>query len=244
VGQGHCLGQPLLRLVDVDAAYGPIKVLSGVSLEVKAGEIVALLGANAAGKSTTLKCVMGSVKAARGRIEFDGRDITSTPTTQIVAAGVGLVPEGRRIFTRMTVEENLRLGAFIRSDDKSEEEDIAKVYRLFPLLSQRRGQKGGTLSGGEQQMLAIGRALMTRPKLLCLDEPSMGLSPILVENVFDIVRDIRAQGTTVLIVEQNAEMALELADRAYVLQSGEVVLHDTAENLLTNDDMRRAYLGV
>jgi len=244
VGENHRLNQPLLRLQEVDAAYGPIRVLSRISMEVNRGEIVALLGANAAGKSTTLKCIMGSVRAARGRIEFDGCDITSLPTTRIVAAGVGLVPEGRRIFTRMTVEENLRLGAFIRAGEKSVEEDIAKVYSLFPQLAQRRHQKGGTLSGGEQQMLAIGRALMTRPKLLCLDEPSMGLSPILVESVFDIIRDIRAQGTTILIVEQNAEMALELADRAYVLQGGEVALHDTAENLLSNDEMRRAYLGI
>jgi len=244
VGENHRLNQPLLRLQEVDAAYGPIRVLSRISMEVNRGEIAALLGANAAGKSTTLKCIMGSVRAARGRIEFDGCDITSLPTTRIVAAGVGLVPEGRRIFTRMTVEENLRLGAFIRAGEKSVEEDIAKVYSLFPQLAQRRHQKGGTLSGGEQQMLAIGRALMTRPKLLCLDEPSMGLSPILVESVFDIIRDIRAQGTTILIVEQNAEMALELADRAYVLQGGEVALHDTAENLLSNDEMRRAYLGI
>lgn len=244
MGENHRLNQPLLRLQEVDAAYGPIRVLSRISMEVNRGEIVALLGANAAGKSTTLKCIMGSVRAARGRIEFDGCDITSLPTTRIVAAGVGLVPEGRRIFTRMTVEENLRLGAFIRAGEKSVEEDIAKVYSLFPQLAQRRHQKGGTLSGGEQQMLAIGRALMTRPKLLCLDEPSMGLSPILVESVFDIIRDIRAQGTTILIVEQNAEMALELADRAYVLQGGEVALHDTAENLLSNDEMRRAYLGI
>ncbi len=244
MGDGNGLEQPLLRLVDVDAAYGPIRVLSGLNLEVGAGEIVALLGANAAGKSTTIKCVMGSVKVTNGSIEFKGRTISSLPTTQIVSAGIGLVPEGRRIFTRMTVEENLQLGAFMRSDAKAIEEDMARIYGLFPLLSERRRQKGGTLSGGEQQLLAIGRALMARPSLLCLDEPSMGLAPIMVESVFDVIRDIRDQGTTILMVEQNAEMALDVADRAYVLQNGQVILHDTAENLLANDLMRRAYLGL
>ncbi len=244
MGERNGLGRPLLRLVDVDAAYGPIQVLSGLNLEVKTGEIVALLGANAAGKSTTIKCVMGSVKVTRGSIEFKGQTISALPTTQIVAAGIGLVPEGRRIFTRMTVEENLQLGAFLRSDAKSIEEDMARIYGLFPLLAERRRQKGGTLSGGEQQLLAIGRALMARPSLLCLDEPSMGLAPLIVEGVFDIIRDIRDQGTTILMVEQNAEMALEVADRAYVLQNGQVILHDTAENLFANDLMRRAYLGI
>lgn len=238
------LKQPLLRLDGVDAAYGPIRVLEGINLEVGTGEIVALLGPNAAGKSTTIKCIMGSVKVTRGTIEFAGRTISNLSTTQIVEAGIGLVPEGRRIFTRMSVEENLRLGAFVRTDQKAVAEDMDRVYRLFPRLAERRGQKGGTLSGGEQQMLAIGRALMCRPTLLCLDEPSMGLSPILIEVVFEAIQGIRQEGTTILMVEQNAEMALELADRAYVLQSGQIVLHDTAENLLSNDLMRRAYLGV
>lgn len=238
------LKQPLLRLDGVDAAYGPIRVLEGINLEVGTGEIVALLGPNAAGKSTTIKCIMGSVKVTRGTIEFAGRTISNLSTTQIVEAGIGLVPEGRRIFTRMSVEENLRLGAFVRTDQKAVAEDLDRVYRLFPRLAERRGQKGGTLSGGEQQMLAIGRALMCRPSLLCLDEPSMGLSPILIEVVFEAIQGIRQEGTTILMVEQNAEMALELADRAYVLQSGQIVLHDTAENLLSNDLMRRAYLGV
>jgi len=238
------LGQPLLRLSEVDASYGPIKVLEGVSLEVRAGEIVALLGANAAGKSTTIKCIMGSVKISRGTIEFKDRVISTQSTTKIVEAGIGLVPEGRRIFTRMTVEENLKLGAFVRSDIRAIEEDKERVYGLFPRLAERKNQKGGTLSGGEQQMLAIARALMSRPSLLCLDEPSMGLSPILVETVFEIIEDIRKRGTTILMVEQNAEMALELADRAYVIQSGKIILSDTADNLLSNDLMRRAYLGV
>ncbi|MCL5264845.1 MAG: ABC transporter ATP-binding protein [Chloroflexi bacterium] len=244
MGKSGQLEQPLLRLTEVDASYGPVKVLQNVSLEVGTGEIVALLGANAAGKSTTLKCIMGSVRVSCGAIEFCGRTISSLSTTQIVAAGVGLVPEGRRIFTRLTVQENLRLGAFVRSDRNAVEQDLARIYGLFPRLAERRDQKGGTLSGGEQQMLAIGRALMSRPTLLCLDEPSMGLSPILVEAVFEIIHGIRREGTTILIVEQNAEMALSVADRAYVLQSGQIILSDTAANLLSNDLMRRAYLGV
>ncbi|GAC1450439.1 MAG: ABC transporter ATP-binding protein [Ktedonobacterales bacterium] len=233
----------LLTLANVDAAYGPSQVLHDVSLTVGEGEIVALLGANAAGKTTTMKTIFGVVRAQRGTITFDGKRIDRTPTSVIVRTGLVLVPEARRIFPRMTVFENLQMGAFTRSNRAELSSDIDRVHTLFPRLKERTGQLAGTLSGGEQQMLAMGRALMARPRLVCMDEPSMGLSPILVQTVFDTIQEVRRQGVTVFLVEQNAFMALNIADRGYVLQQGRIVLTDSAKNLLNNDLVRRAYLG-
>lgn len=233
----------LLTLANVDAAYGPSQVLHDVSLTVGEGEIVALLGANAAGKTTTMKTIFGVVRAQRGTITFDGKRIDRTPTSVIVRTGLALVPEARRIFPRMTVFENLQMGAFTRSNRAELSSDIERVHTLFPRLKERTGQLAGTLSGGEQQMLAMGRALMARPRLVCMDEPSMGLSPILVQTVFDTIQEVRRQGVTVFLVEQNAFMALNIADRGYVLQQGRIVLTDSAKNLLNNDLVRRAYLG-
>jgi len=216
-----------------------------VTLEVRAGEIVCLLGGNASGKSTTMKTILGVVRPTAGRVEFEDRRIDRLPTEAIVRRGVSLVPESRRIFARMTVWENLAMGAFTRQKAPAGElaEDFERVYTLFPRLSERQHQLGGTLSGGEQQMLAVGRALMARPRLLLMDEPSMGLAPALVDQVFDIIQTINRQGTTILVVEQNAAVALSIANRGYVLQNGRIVVHDTARALLAADHIRRAYLG-
>lgn len=233
----------MLQLIDVDAYYGPSQVLRKVSLEVERGEIVCLLGANAAGKTTTMKTIFGLLHPRRGSILFDGARIDRKLPGDIVTAGMALVPEARRIFSRMTVLENLEMGAFIRSNRAEIKEDIDHVCEIFPRIKERLKQVAGTMSGGEQQMLAMGRALMSRPKMMCMDEPSMGLSPILVETVFDTILRIRDEGVTIFLVEQNASMALSLADRGYVLQTGQIVLSDTAKNLLTNDLVRQAYLG-
>ncbi len=233
----------MLELVGVNTFYGPSRVLTDVSLTVNQGEIVTLLGANAAGKTTTMKTIFGLVRPRSGTITFDGKRIDGQPTSTIVQMGLALVPEARRIFSRMSVYENLQMGAYLRQQGAELTSDLERVYTLFPRLKERTSQIAGTLSGGEQQMLAIGRALMTRPRLMCMDEPSLGLSPILVQTVFDVIRAIREQGVTVFLVEQNAFMALNVADRGYVLQQGRIVLTDTAKNLLTNDLVRRAYLG-
>jgi branched-chain amino acid transport system ATP-binding protein len=233
----------MLELQGIDAFYGPSHVLQNVSVQVNQGEIVCLLGANAAGKTTTMKTIFGIVRPVKGTIVFEGQPIERAPTAKIVASGLAMVPEGRHIFSQMTVLENLEMGAFLHSDRKQIREDMERVFIIFPRLKERLKQAGGTLSGGEQQMLAMGRALMARPRLVCMDEPSMGLSPILVERVFDIIQEIRRQGVTVFLVEQNANMALNVADRGYVLQTGKIVLSDTAKNLLTNDLVRQAYLG-
>jgi len=236
-------GVPLLRTHEVHSYYGNIHALQGITLEVFPGEIVTLLGANGAGKTTILRTISGLMHPRTGTISFDGADITHVPAHRLVIRGVGHAPEGRRIFGRMTVLENLQMGAYTRGHKDEMEADFERVFALFPRLRERSSQAGGTLSGGEQQMLAIGRALMTHPKLLLLDEPSMGLAPILVEQIFDVIRDIHAQGTTVLVVEQNALMALGIAHRGYILQTGRIVLEDTAANLRQNPEVQKAYLG-
>jgi len=233
----------VLRLKDVHTYYGSIHALKGVSIEVREGEIVTLIGANGAGKSTTLRSVNGLNHPREGSIRFQGRDITNAPPHQIVKMGIAQSPEGRRLFPHMSVYENLEMGAFQRADRRNIKEDLDRVYDLFPRLQERRSQKAGTLSGGEQQMCAIGRALMARPKLLMLDEPSMGLAPIFVERIFEIVKEINEQGTTILLVEQNALMALDAADRGYVLETGEIALADEAKALRENEQVRKAYLG-
>jgi branched-chain amino acid transport system ATP-binding protein len=233
---------PVLRLTNVHTYYGRIHALQGISLEVRAGEIVTLLGANGAGKTTTLKTISGILHPRTGTIEFEGDDITRVPPHALVRRGICQSPEGRRIFGRMTVLENLQMGAYTRGSANLDDE-YENVFMLFPRLRERRNQHAGTMSGGEQQMLAIGRALMSKPRLLLLDEPSMGLAPILVEQIFDIIRNINAQGITILVVEQNALMALGIADRGYILQTGSVVLSDVASKLLENPEVRRAYLG-
>lgn len=232
----------LLELRDVHAYYGNIHALKGISLTVERGEIVTLIGSNGAGKSTTLKTISGLLRPRTGEIWFDGQRIDGRRPDEVVAMRISQAPEGRRIFPRMTVQENLEMGAFQRRD-RDVAADFERVFTLFPRLRERRGQAGGTLSGGEQQMLAIARALMARPELLLLDEPSMGLAPILVEQIFAIVNDINTQGTTVLLVEQNALMALGLAKRGYILQTGEIVLADSSAQLADNPDVRKAYLG-
>ena len=231
----------MLRLGGVDVRYGAIPALRGVDIEVREGEIVALLGANGAGKTTTLRTISGLVRPAKGYVALNGKRIDQVPPHKIVALGIGHVPEGRRIFPRMTVLENLEIGAYRRRGDLRS--DLQHIFGLFPILEQRREQNGGTLSGGEQQMLAIGRALMSRPQLLLLDEPSMGLAPLVVEAIFDIIERIRDEGTTILLVEQNAAQALQLADRGYVLENGSVVMADDAEALLGDERVRVAYLG-
>ncbi|MBI2468523.1 MAG: ABC transporter ATP-binding protein [Candidatus Rokubacteria bacterium] len=233
----------MLDVSDVHTYYGNIRALKGVSLAVNRGEIVTLIGSNGAGKTTTLKTIMGTVHPLRGAITFNDQRIDGLGTDRIVRLGISQAPEGRRIFPRMTVLENLELGAFARVDRETIPQDVERVLTLFPRLRERLEQKGGTLSGGEQQMLAIGRALMARPSVLLLDEPSMGLSPILVETIFQIVQDINRQGTTILLVEQNARMALRVAHRGYVIQTGRIVLHDTGANLLRSDLVRKTYLG-
>jgi branched-chain amino acid transport system ATP-binding protein len=232
----------LLEVSDVHTFYGNIEALKGVSLEVQEGEIVTLIGANGAGKSTTLRSISGLTPPKEGSIRLFGEEIGETPPQEIVARGVSHAPEGRRVFPRMSVRENLELGAYLRRDAEIQE-DIDRVYELFPRLQEREKQKAGTMSGGEQQMLAIGRALMAEPKLLLLDEPGMGLAPILVERIYETVAEINKQGTTILLVEQNANFALDVASRGYVLETGEVVLSDRSEALRENPEVQKAYLG-
>jgi branched-chain amino acid transport system ATP-binding protein len=233
-----------LRLDDVHTYYGSIHALKGISLEVREGEIVTLIGANGAGKSTTLRSINGLNTPREGKIVFRGKDITRRSPHTIVQMGISQSPEGRRIFPHMSVLENLEMGAFQRRDRSQIREDLDRVYSLFPRLAERKSQRGGTLSGGEQQMVAIGRALMASPKLLMLDEPSMGLAPIFVEKIFEIVREINEQGTTILLVEQNALMALDAADRGYVLETGQVALADDADKLRKNEQVQKTYLGI
>jgi branched-chain amino acid transport system ATP-binding protein len=234
---------PILELSDVHTFYGSIHALKGISVTVNQGEVVTLLGANGAGKSTTLRSINGLQRPRQGSIHFEGRDITQTPAHEIVKRGIAQSPEGRRLFPRMTVTENLEMGAFQRSDKAGIKEDMDRVFDLFPRLQERRTQKAGTMSGGEQQMCAMGRALMARPKLLLLDEPSLGLAPIFVERIFEIVKTINEQGTSILLVEQNALMALDHAHRGYVMETGKIVLADSAEALKTNEQVRKTYLG-
>jgi branched-chain amino acid transport system ATP-binding protein len=233
----------VLELRNVSTHYGAIQVLRDVDLEIPGGEVVCLLGGNASGKTTMLKTILGYVVPTRGDVLLDGRRITGVPTQQLVGLGVSMVPENRRLFKRMTVRENLELGCYLRHDAGEIEQDYERVFTLFPRVRQRLGQRAGTLSGGEQQMVAMGRALMARPKVLLMDEPSMGLAPVLVEQNFEIIRQINEQGTTVFVVEQNARMALSIADRGYVLQTGRIVLSDTAESLMHDPRMQAAYLG-
>ncbi|HEV8462050.1 MAG TPA: ABC transporter ATP-binding protein [Gaiellaceae bacterium] len=233
----------MLEIEDIHTYYGSIHALKGISLTVNEGEIVTLLGANGAGKSTTLRSINGLNRPRQGAIRFQGRDITSVPAHEIVKRGIAQSPEGRRLFPRMTVTENLEMGAFQRNDRSEIKGDMDRVFELFPRLQERRNQKAGTMSGGEQQMCAIGRALMARPKLLLLDEPSLGLAPIFVERIFDIIQQINEQGTSILLVEQNALMALDHANRGYVLETGTIVLADRAEALKTNEQVRKTYLG-
>jgi len=236
--------EPTLLLEDVHTYYGSIHALKGVALEVHEGEVVTLIGANGAGKSTTLRSINGLNTPREGRIVFQGKDITRRPPHEIVQMGISQSPEGRRLFPHMSVLENLEMGAFQRNDRSQIREDLDRVYSLFPRLAERKSQRAGTLSGGEQQMVAMGRALMARPKLLMLDEPSMGLAPIFVEKIFEIVREINEQGTTILLVEQNALMALDAADRGYVLETGRVALADEAKALRENEQVQKTYLGI
>jgi branched-chain amino acid transport system ATP-binding protein len=242
-GDGRKDGKPILQLKDVTTHYGPIRVLKDVNVEIHPGEIVCLLGGNASGKTTTLKTILGYVTPTQGEVLLDGEQMNGIPTQRLVEKGVSMVPENRRLFKRMSVRENLELGSYLRTDRKRMEEDLERVFQLFPRVKERLNQRAGTLSGGEQQMVAVGRALMAEPKVLLMDEPSMGLAPVLVSQNFDIIKQINEQGTTVFVVEQNANMALSIADRGYVLQTGQIVLSDTAENLLNNPQMREAYLG-
>ena len=234
---------PILEFKNVDTYYGSIQVLYDINLEVYPGELVCLLGGNASGKSTTLKTILGVCKVKQGEVRLNGERIDNKPTKRIIAGGVAIVPENRRIFPRMTVLENLELGAFLRTDNDQVKKDIERIFELFPRLRERINQAGLTLSGGEQQMLAMGRALLSNPDILLMDEPSMGLSPLLVDQQFELIRKINQQGTTIFMVEQNANMALSIADRGYVLQTGSIVLADTAQNLLCNEMMQEAYLG-
>lgn len=233
----------LLSVKDLNVYYGVIHALKDVSFDVEEGEVIALIGANGAGKTTTLHTITGLIGAKSGAIEFEGHNLLKTPGHKIVGLGMAHVPEGRRIFQELTVYENLKLGAYTRKNKAEIEETLNKVYERFPRLKERKNQIGGTLSGGEQQMLAMGRALMSNPKIILMDEPSMGLSPIFVSEIFDIIKEISAQGTTVLLVEQNAKKALEIADRAYVLETGKVVLSGDADKLLNDDSVKKAYLG-
>jgi branched-chain amino acid transport system ATP-binding protein len=233
----------LLKFNAVDVYYGPHHVLWAVDYEVRAGEIVCLLGGNASGKSTTMKTIMGAVRPTHGTVEFDGQRIDRWETGDRVRAGIAIVPEARRVFAEMTVHENLELGSYARRDRRTLGDDYARVYELFPRLAERRTQQAGTMSGGEQQMLAIGRALMARPRLICMDEPSMGLAPLLVNRVFEIIRELNRQGVTIFVVEQNANVALSVAHRGYVIQTGRIVLADEAGALLRNPEIRTAYLG-
>ena len=234
---------PVLEFRGVDTHYGPVHVLKGVDLEIYEGEMVCLLGGNASGKTTTLKTILGMVEPSRGTVHLNGQDVRGWTTADRVKAGVSMVPENKRLFKRMTVKENLEIGAYLRDDDENFEKDLEDIFELFPRVKERLSQKAGTLSGGEQQMVAMGRALMAQPKLLLMDEPSMGLAPVLVAQNFEIIDQINKAGTTIFIVEQNANMALSIADRGYVLQTGSIVLSDTADGLLNNPQMRQAYLG-
>ena len=237
-------GQPVLELKDVYCSYGKIKALKGVSLKVYSGEIVAMIGANGAGKSTTLMAISGIVPLEKGDITYNGQSIKGLTAEALPPLGLCQIPEGRRIFPRLLVEENLTLGAFYRSDKAEIQKDLKRVFALFPILEERRKQQGGTLSGGEQQMLAIGRALMSRPKMLLMDEPSLGLAPLIVQKIFDIIHDINQnEKTTILLVEQNANLALQTAERGYVLETGHITLEDRADKLLDNPKIREAYLG-
>jgi len=233
----------MFEIRDLEVHFGVIRALKGISLEVKDGEIVTLIGANGAGKTTTLRTASGLKKPTSGSVLFEGRDITGTTAMERVHLGISQVPEGRRVFSTMTVLENLELGAYHRKDRNGISKDLRKVYELFPILYDRRKQAAGTLSGGEQQMLAIGRALMSRPRLLLLDEPSMGLAPILVQEIFSIIKDINREGTTILLVEQNASMALQIANRAYVMETGSIVLSGTGSELMQSEEIKKAYLG-
>lgn len=233
----------MLEVKDLYVSYGMIAALKGISFEVNEGEVIALIGANGAGKTTTLHTLTGLLHAKSGSITFDGKELTKTPAHKIVEMGIAHVPEGRRIFQNLTVLDNLKLGAFTRKDKAGIAKDIEEVYELFPRLAERKTQIAGTLSGGEQQMLAMGRALMSKPKIVVMDEPSMGLSPLLVSKIFDIIEMIRERGTTVLLVEQNAKKALAISDRAYVLETGKIVLSGDAHELMNNDSVKKAYLG-
>ncbi|WP_088227102.1 ABC transporter ATP-binding protein [Desulfosporosinus sp. FKB] len=233
----------MLVLEDVHVYYGAIHALKGISLQVNQGEIVTLIGSNGAGKSTSLKTISGLLRPKQGKMSFNGEDLSKIPPQKIVAKGISQVPEGRRIFANMTVSENLDMGAYLRKDKSGIKQDVERAFELFPRLKERKSQVAGTLSGGEQQMLAMGRALMSRPQLLLLDEPSMGLAPILVKQIFTIIQEINAQGTTILLVEQNAHMALSIAHRAYVLETGKIALGGQAQDLAASEDVRKAYLG-
>ncbi len=233
----------MLKVEGLKVNYGMIEAVKGIDFEVHDGEIVALIGANGAGKTTTMHTISGLLKASAGSISLDGKEVSKLPAHKIVELGIVQCPEGRRIFAQQTIEENLSLGAYVRKDRKEIEADMEKVYELFPILKERRKQPAGTLSGGEQQMLAMARALMAKPKIMLLDEPSMGLSPLLVKEIFYIIKDINRQGVTVLLVEQNAKMALGIANRAYVLESGKISLSGTGEELLNSDSVKKAYLG-
>jgi branched-chain amino acid transport system ATP-binding protein len=235
--------EPILEFKNVDTYYGNIQVLYDINLKIHKGELVCLLGGNASGKSTTLKTILGVCKVKKGEVKLNGERINGKPTKQIISKGVAIVPENRRIFPRMTVLENLELGAYLRKDPEAVKKDMEKMFELFPRLKERTHQAGITLSGGEQQMLAMGRALLSNPDVLLMDEPSMGLSPLLVDQQFELIQKVNQQGTTIFMVEQNANMALSIADRGYVLQTGSIVLSDTAENLLCNQMMQEAYLG-
>ncbi len=233
----------LLEINNLEVHYGVIHALKGISFEVNEGEIIALIGANGAGKTTTLHTISGILQASSGNIIYDGKDITKVQAHKIVNLGISQVPEGRRVFAQLSVLENLKLGAFIRKDKDGIEEDLRNIYERFPRLEERKNQLAGTLSGGEQQMLAMGRALMSRPRIILMDEPSMGLSPIYVSEIFDIIKSINKDGTTVLLVEQNAKKALSIADRAYVLETGKIALSGDAKSLMNNDTVKKAYLG-
>ena len=237
------MAEPMLKIDNIDVYYGAIHALKGISLEVNEGEIVTLIGANGAGKSTTLRTISGLLKPKAGSFTFLGQSIVGVRAHEIVKKGISQVPEGRRVFAEMTVMENLDLGAFVRKDKAGIQQDLKHVFELFPRLEERKNQSAGTLSGGEQQMLAMGRALMSRPKLLLLDEPSMGLAPLLIKEIFNIIVDINKSGTTVLLVEQNANMALSIANRAYVLETGRITLSGKAQDLAASEDVRKAYLG-
>lgn len=233
----------MLEVKDLEVSYGMIQAIKGISFEVNQGEVIALIGANGAGKTTILHTVTGLLAPKAGKILFEGRDITKVPAHKIVCMGMAHVPEGRRVFAQLSVYENLKMGAYTRKDKQEIEETLEHVYQRFPRLKERRNQMAGTLSGGEQQMLAMGRALMSKPKIILMDEPSMGLSPIFVNEIFDIIREVSASGTTVLLVEQNAKKALAIADRAYVLETGKIALSGNADKLMNDDSIKKAYLG-
>ena len=233
----------MLEVKDLEVSYGVIQAIKGISFHVEEGEVIALIGANGAGKTTTLQTITGMLNAQAGSIQFEGTELTKIPGHKIVSMGMAHVPEGRRVFAQLSVLENLKLGAYTRKDKTEIEESLKRVYKSFPRLEERKNQLAGTLSGGEQQMLAMGRALMSKPRIVLMDEPSMGLSPIFVEEIFNIIKEISAEGTTVLLVEQNAKKALSIADRAYVLETGKIVLEGDAKDLLNDESIKKAYLG-